>query len=76
MTRVDIEAGGRHIVIDQPGGELCAVADQAWNLWATTSESENLTPPGPALGFVAERRGSTSYTPLNTDMREPTAELR
>lgn len=73
MTKVDINAGGRHIVVDQPDGQLDAVVEKAWELWATTTEPGDATSPGPALGFITERRGAASYTPLNADMREPTA---
>jgi len=55
MSRVEINAGGRHIIVDHDG-ELEPIRQAAISLWEA---SESAAPsPGPAVGFQAERRWS------------------
>jgi hypothetical protein len=53
MSRVEINAGGRHIIVDHDGTDLGYVVDKAEQLW---KNAETLDPrPGPAYGFQAEK---------------------
>lgn len=51
MSRVEINANGRSVVIDHTG-DLPYLAEQALKLWEQIEAPEN---PGPAYGFQAER---------------------
>jgi hypothetical protein len=69
VSRVEIEAGGRRIVIDHDT-ELEHVKAAARELWDHTATTP--TPAGPAYGFTHERR----YTPdasatNNSGWRQP-----
>ncbi|MEV4270572.1 hypothetical protein [Micromonospora aurantiaca (nom. illeg.)] len=55
MSRIEIDAGGRRIVIEHDG-ELEPLRQTALSLWEQTDCPDR---PGPAVGFQAERR----YTP-------------
>lgn len=61
MSRVEINAGGRHIIIDHDAGDLSFVVDKAEALWKTTATPEE--PPGPAYGFQADRRWTPDTEP-------------
>jgi hypothetical protein len=61
MSRVEINAEGRHVVVDHDG-ELPELADTAMKLW---EHAESYRPLGPAYGFASvERRGSVPVPPL------------
>lgn len=51
MSRIEINAGGRHIIVDHTG-DLPYLAEHALDLW--TKAASDPPPPGPAVGFVAE----------------------
>lgn len=56
MSRVEINAGGRQIVVDHDG-ELAHLADTARQLWDHTHGADDRH--GPAIGFQTSQR----YTP-------------
>jgi hypothetical protein len=60
MSRIEINAGGRHVIVDHDG-ELEPIRAAALSLWQA-SESR-LASPGPAVGFTAERRGTYDVDP-------------
>lgn len=53
MSRIEINAAGRHIIIDH-NAELEPLQRTALALWEATAGP--LPSPGPAVGFQAERR--------------------
>lgn len=53
MSRVEINAGGRHIIVDHDGTDLSHVAEKAEALWKAVEVPEPR--PGPAYGFQAEK---------------------
>lgn len=53
MSHIEINAGGRHIVVDHDG-ELAHLADTARRLWDHTDGAGDRQ--GPAFGFQADRR--------------------
>jgi hypothetical protein len=60
MSRVEINAGDRHVVVDHEG-ELAHLADTAQRLWR---ETEQPLRPGPAVGFSAQLRYVPDVTPV------------
>lgn len=56
MTTVDIQAGG-HLVHIEHSGDLSYVAEKALELFKATVAAHR--PEHSAVGFTAERRGST-----------------
>ena len=62
MSRIEINAGGRHIIVDHDGGDLAYVVEKAEKLWQAVESPEK--PPGPAYGFQAERRYTDAVPPL------------
>lgn len=60
MTRVEINAGGRVIVVDHTG-ELEPIRAAALALWHATDTGQ--PPAGPAVGFMADRRGTDEVRP-------------
>lgn len=60
MSRIEIEAGGRRIVVEH-GGELEPMKQAALELWAAAEKAPDR--PGPAVGFQAERRWSPGVAP-------------
>lgn len=53
MSRVEINAGGRHIIVDHDGTDLSHVVEKAQALWTAVEVPERK--PGPAYGFQAEK---------------------
>lgn len=53
MSRIEINAGGRHVIVDHDGGDLAYVIEKTEALWRTTETPQ--VSPGPALGFQAEK---------------------
>lgn len=61
MSRIEINAGGRHVIVDHDG-ELEPLRAAALALWRDTESAQ--PSPGPAVGFVQERRWSAQVAPL------------
>lgn len=61
MSRIEIDAGGRHIIVDHDG-ELEPLRLAALALWNDTAGPE--PSPGPAVGFQADRRWTAPVEPL------------
>jgi hypothetical protein len=53
VSRVEINAGGRHVVVDHQG-ELAHLAKTATELWESTAGAEPDSPA--AVGFVTSQR--------------------
>jgi hypothetical protein len=53
VSRVEINAGGRQVIVDHDGTDLAYIVEKAQKLWQDT-EAVPL-PPGPAYGFSMER---------------------
>lgn len=60
MSRIEIDAGGRKVVIDHDG-ELEPIQRTALTLWEATAGPEPSL--GPAIGFSAERRWTGDVRP-------------
>lgn len=60
MSRIEIDAGGRKVVIDHDG-ELEPIQRTALALWESTAGPE--PSQGPAIGFSAERRWTPAFHP-------------
>lgn len=70
MSRVEINAGGRHVIVDHDG-ELEPIRAAALGLWQATDGPQ--PPPGPAVGFSAERRWTGDAHPTgNGNYSSPT----
>lgn len=69
MSRIEINAGSRHIVVEHDGGDLAYVIDKAEALWKATEAAE--PPPGPAYGFQADRRWTADTAPGNGSYFRP-----
>lgn len=61
MSRIEINAGGRHIIIEHQGGELEPMRHTALSLWEATDSPR--PSPGPAVGFHTDRRATTATPP-------------
>ncbi len=59
MSRIEVNAGGRHIIVDHDG-ELEPLRAAALALWRATETPER---PGPAVGFTVERRSTREVAP-------------
>jgi hypothetical protein len=64
VARVEINAGGRHIIVDQPGAVLADVATAARELWQGVESPQ--PSPGPAMGFTTETRWHPPLRHLDT----------
>ena len=64
MSRIEINADGRHVVVDHEG-ELEPIRAAALALWRDTDGPE--PPAGPAVGFTADRRGTHEVRPTSYD---------
>lgn len=70
MSRVEINAGGRHVIVDHET-ELEHITKTAQQLWEATSGADDR--PGPAIGFVLGQRyerppsGTMRYGPGRVD---------
>lgn len=53
MSRVEINSGGRHVIVDHDGTDLSHVVEKAEALWKSVEAPEPR--PGPAYGFQAEK---------------------
>jgi hypothetical protein len=53
VSRVEINAGGRQVIVDHDGTDLAYVVEKAQRLWQDTEVEA--PKPGPAYGFQAER---------------------
>jgi hypothetical protein len=53
MSRIEINADGRHVIVDHDGADLAYVIDKAETLWRAAETPQKS--PGPAYGFQAER---------------------
>ncbi|MGW5556881.1 hypothetical protein ACWER9_06615 [Micromonospora sp. NPDC003944] len=62
MSRIEIEAGGRRIVVEH-GGELEPMKQAALELWAAAEQVPDR--PGPAVGFQADRRWTPEVLPTS-----------
>lgn len=62
MSRVEIEAGGRRVVVDHDA-ELEHLVRHARELWDHTATVPD--EPGPAYGFSSDRRWSAETRPTN-----------
>lgn len=62
MSRIEINGGGRHVIVDHDGGDLSYVIEKAEKLWRDTESPDK--PSGPAFGFQAERRWSGDVHPV------------
>lgn len=60
MSRIEIDAGGRKVVIDH-GGELEPMRQAALSLWQATAGPAPAA--GPAVGFTSERRSTYDVDP-------------
>lgn len=60
MSRIEINAGGRQIIIDH-NGELEPLRAAALALWRDTDSPE--PSPGPAVGFSAQARHTADVRP-------------
>lgn len=60
MSRIEINAGGRHIIVDHDGGDLAYVIEKTQKLWETT-ETAAQPSPGPGFGFQAERKAQWDH---------------
>lgn len=60
MSRVEIEAGGRRVLVEHDAelAELAKTAEEVWSRTAVPDPS-----PGPAFGFQADRRWSPAVQP-------------
>jgi hypothetical protein len=67
MPRVEINSGGRHVVVESTD-DLDEVVERARTLWLSAEQSAK---PTGAFGFVGERRSTSTYYPI--EMWEPTA---
>lgn len=55
MSRVEINAGGRHIIVDHDGTDLSYIVEKAESLWKASDPRTGAL----AVGFHPERNGST-----------------
>lgn len=62
MSRIEINAGGRQVIIDHEG-ELEPIARTAFDLWTKAEGPEPRVGPASA-GFQMERRGTWDYSPM------------
>lgn len=60
MSRIEVNAGGRHVIVDHDG-ELEPIRAAALALWQATDAPP--PPPGPAVGFVAQTRHTPDVRP-------------
>lgn len=70
MSRIEINAGGRQVIVDHTG-ELEPLQRTALALWEATAGPE--PSQGPAVGFTAERRWSGEAHPVGNGTRYPSA---
>lgn len=72
MSHIEINAGGRHIIVDHDG-ELAHLADTARDLWDHPTTADDR--PGPAVGFVTSQRHTppASATAGGMDRNRPFA---
>lgn len=79
MSRIEISAGGRHIIVDHDG-ELAHVADTATRLWESTHGTDS---PGGGMGFTSTQRYERPASPstmrrgpgrVDAQKREPDAD--
>lgn len=62
MSRIEINAGGRHIIVDHDG-ELEPLKQTALAVWAAAEQVPDR--PGPAFGFQADRRWTPEVLPTS-----------
>ncbi|WP_030488184.1 hypothetical protein [Micromonospora chokoriensis] len=63
MSRIEINAGGRHIIVDHTG-ELEPLRVAALSLFEATANVPG-DEPGPAFGFQADRRWTPEVLPTS-----------
>ncbi len=64
MSRIEVNAGGRHIIVDH-AGELEPLRAAALALWQATEAPPQS--PGPAIGFVSQARHTPDVRPTSPD---------
>lgn len=69
MPRVTINTGNHEVEVEDPKATLQEVARVAKRLWDQTEPPHAEVKPGPATGFMAERRAAATLLPMDVDGR-------
>jgi hypothetical protein len=71
MSRVEINSGGRHVIVEQDSRDAEMLAKQALDLWLATAPDG--IPVGPAFGFAQTQVATTARRGARPEGTEPSA---
>lgn len=68
MAKVEVNAAGRYVVVEQDGAEATELVKLAQEAWDHTAGAQRPS-EGAAVGFRDERRWTPHVEPTNADVR-------